>query len=578
MKAHDVQSLAGGVAPGDVVIVGSGVAGLSAALGLASTSRRVSILTKTELGGGSSLWAQGGVAAALGVDDEPRWHARDTLAAAAGLGDALVVEALTREGPERVRRLIELGGRFDRGPGGELALGREGAHSRRRILHADGDATGREMVRALRAAVLRHPSIEVHERAFALDLVLAGERVAGVLALHAAGGTVFHRAAAVVLATGGFGQLYRRTTNPLEATGDGLAMAARAGAVLADLEFVQFHPTALEVAEDPAPLVTEALRGEGAELVNDLGERFMTAVDPRAELAPRDVVARGILAQQRAGRRVFLDASEAVGGAFPRRFPTVWDHCRRHGIDPGCEPIPVTPAAHYAMAGVAVDPWGRASLPGLWACGEVTSTGVHGANRLASNSLLEALVFGARVADDVGGQPPARLHPRLASREVVWREVGPGRDASAGRGLSFAGSAGVPPASGGGDRRRLRRLMWENVGLRRDRGGLERALAELGGLFPTGPAYRPAVPRTAETGNLVTVGRLVAAAALAREESRGSHFRADFPREDPLLARRSFWTYEPEAGSGLPGSGLPESFPLVEAARPAAASAAREIA
>ncbi len=570
MRAFDVARLAGDTAAGDVVIVGSGVAGLSAALGLASAGgatapRKVTVLTKTDLGGGSSLLAQGGVAAAIGDDDSPRWHARDTLDAAAGLGDGAVIEALTREGPERVRRLIELGGRFDRDSAGELALGREGAHSRRRILHADGDATGREMVRALRAAVRRHRSIAVCEGAFALDLVLAGERVVGVLALHpggerGGGRTVFHRAAAVILATGGFGQLYLKTTNPVEATGDGLAMAARAGAVVADLEFVQFHPTALEVAEDPSPLVTEALRGEGAKLLNDRGERFMTAIDRRAELAPRDVVARGILAQQRAGRRVFLDAREALGAAFPRRFPTVWDHCRRHGIDPRSQPIPVTPAAHYAMAGVAVDAWGRASLPGLWACGEVTSTGVHGANRLASNSLLEALVFGARVADDVGGLT-LPMAPRPASPEVVWREA----------------AAGDPTCEEDG-RGRLRRLMWEQVGLRRDLTGLESALAEIETLVPTAGPRTPRIAGariagaritgawSAETGNLLTVGRLVTAAALARRESRGSHFRADFPASEPRLAQRFFWTYAPQV----------DGFPLAAAAWPAAAEAVGE--
>ena len=584
MNAVDVHSLAAETLAHDVVVVGSGIAGLSAALGLSRSGagvggRRVALLTKTDLGGGSSEWAQGGVAAAVGDGDSPGLHALDTLAAGAGIGDAAVIEILTREGPERIRRLIDLGGRFDRGADGELALGREGAHGRRRILHADGDATGREMVRALCAALRLSGRVEIHERTFVCDLVLSGDRVVGVLARRGDGRLVFHRAAAVILATGGFGQLFARTTNPVESTGDGLAIAARAGAVLADLELVQFHPTALDGDGDPSPLVTEALRGEGAWLVDDRGERFMPAIDPRAELAPRDVVARAIHARRLAGRRVFLDARSAVGEAFPDRFPTVWEHCRRHGIDPRRQPIPVTPAAHYAMAGVAVDAAGATSLPGLWACGEVTSTGVHGANRLASNSLLEALVFGARVADGVaaGLPPPPVLRP--VRPEVVWRPAknphpvpgapdplpplptlpsGEGatalpRDQTTGRGHRDEGL-----------RRRLRKLMWEKVALVRDRDGLEQALAELDRMSAAaGPATTVA---ELETRNLLLLGRLVAAAALAREETRGSHYRSDFPEPDPRFERRLFWRISDE-----------DPFPLTAVARfPEAA--AREIA
>ncbi len=410
------------------------------------------------------------------------------------------------------------------------------------------------MVRALVAEVRRHPGIELCEGAQAHDLVTAGDRVVGVIARHASGRTVFHRAAAVVLATGGLGQLYARTTNPVEATGDGLAMAARAGAQLVDLEFIQFHPTALEASRDlsrrrrahgtsslePLPLATDALRGEGAILIDDRGERFMAGVHPMAELGPRDVVARAIRRQQQAGRRVFLDAREAVGKTFPQRFPTVWDYCLGLGIDPRREPMPVTPAAHYSMAGIAVDASGRSSLPGLWACGEVASTGVHGANRLASNSLLEALVFGARVADDLGGSEP-RLAPRVAPAEVIWREPG------------AAGGAGA------GVRDDLRRLMWEHVGLERRRRGLEIALEEIEGL-----GYRLS-SRPSETRNLLTVGTLVTAAAVAREESRGSHFRSDFPEPVEALRSRRFWTY----------CGVESGFPLVTVH---AAPAAREIA
>ncbi len=543
MIASDVLREADEVATSDVIVVGSGIAGLTAALASASpppggpsAPRRVTILTKTVLGGGSSSqWAQGGVAAAMADEDSPRLHAEDTVRAAAGLGDREVIEALTREGPERIRRLIELGARFDRGPGGELRLGREGAHSRRRILHAGGDATGAEMVRALVAEVRRRGAVELHERAQVHDLVTAGDRVVGVLARHASGRTVFHRAAAVVLATGGLGQLYARTTNPVEATGDGLAMAARAGARLADLEMIQFHPTALDVSsmstDQSLPLVTEALRGEGAILIDDRGTRFMTAVHPQAELGPRDVVARAIRRRQQAGHRVFLDASAAVGDAFPERFPTVWDYCRQHRIDPRRGPIPVTPAAHYAMAGIAVDAAGRSSLPGLWACGEVTSTGVHGANRLASNSLLEALVFGARVAGDLGSEVP-RLLSRHGEAAVVWRECAPA-DRFPRRGTNERGPA----------RASIRRLMWRHVGLERDRAGLEAALDA------TSDLGRRLSARPSEARNLLTLSRLVTAAALAREESRGSHFRSDFPEPREELRQRLCWTYQPAGGA-----------------------------
>ena len=536
MKVRPVRGLCDETRTWDAVVVGSGVAGLSTALGLAP--RRVALITKAELGGGSSSqWAQGGVAAALGNNDSPRLHAEDTLVAGAGLSDPARVLDLTRRGPEHIRRLIELGGEFDQDEDGRLLLGREGAHSRRRILHADGDATGREMVRALVDAVQDLSNIEVFENAFASDLVVSGERVVGVLVRHPDGQRIFHRSAAVVLATGGFGQLYSRTTNPTAATGDGLALAARAGAELADLEFVQFHPTALDVESDPLPLCTEALRGEGALLLDDSGERFMPDVHPMAELAPRDIVARAIRARQQEGHRVWLDATEVVGARFPERFPTVFQHCRHHGIDPRTEQIPVTPAAHYAMAGIAVDASGRTSLPGLWACGEVTSTGVHGANRLASNSLLEALVTGAGVAADVGGRllPP----PNGPLPEVVWRESGDGTPEEAQR-----------------LHQRLRRLMWEHAGLLRRREGLEYSLEVLASLA----SRLPKEPN--EATNLWTLARLVSAAALYREESRGSHHRLDFPASDASWQRRLFWTYEPAAGR----------FPLVstDLKRPAA--------
>lgn len=509
-----------GVARSEVLVVGSGVAGLTAALG--SAPRRVTLLTKSALVSGSSPWAQGGIAAAVGADDSPALHAADTLAAGAGLSDPDVVALLTGEGPERIRTLLALGARFDQDAAGRLSLGREAAHGRRRILHAR-DATGAEIVRVLSEAVRQAPEIRVEEGAFAVDLVLDGPRVAGVLALHADGGRVLHLAPAVVLATGGLGRLYLHTTNPPEATGDGLAMAARAGARLVDLELVQFHPTALAAeGADPMPLLTEALRGEGAVLLDGRGRRFMPDEHPDAELAPRDVVARAIWRRQVAGEGVFLDARAAVGDRFPERFPKVFEICQRHGLDPQSEPIPVAPAAHYHMGGIAVDAAGRTSLRGLWACGEVSATGVHGANRLASNSLLEALVFGARVAEDLRREIPAGpVAVRTAGLRV--------------------------PSGAENDRKedveltvRVRRLMWERVGLVRDEAGLLAALEELESL----------ADRHAQTGgearNLLGVARLVTAAALARHESRGGHFRADVPAPDPAWQRRLFLTTAPD--------------------------------
>ncbi|MEM7582749.1 MAG: L-aspartate oxidase [Acidobacteriota bacterium] len=558
MRPVAVRTEADEVIASDVLVVGSGIAGLTAALGL--LPRRVTVLTKTDLGAGSSSqWAQGGVAAAMAASDSPRLHAEDTISAGAGLGEKTVIEILTEEGPARIRQLIELGARFDRGADGQLLLGREGAHGRRRILHAGGDATGAEMVRALAAEVRRHPGIDLWERTVVHDLVMSGERVVGVLASRG-GKTVFHRAAAVVLATGGLGQLFARTTNPLEATGDGLAMAARAGAQLVDLEMIQFHPTALEAARDlvsmqPLPLVTEALRGEGAVLIDDRGQRFMVGMHEMAELGPRDVVARAILARQKAGQRVFLDAREALAERFPERFPTVWQHCQSVGIDPRRQPIPVTPAAHYAMAGIAVDGYGQSSLPGLWACGEVSSTGIHGANRLASNSLLEALVFGARVAEDLGSATAPRSVPQTAAvrdSEVVWREFGTSHGIDAGDERAAASE--------------IRGLMWQHAGLERYRQGLETSLEQLASLGHELPS------RPSETRNLMTLGSLVTAAALAREESRGSHYRSDFPTARERFAYRFFWTYRPGTAASWRSA---DEFPLV-AKRPTLG--AREIA
>ncbi len=494
------------------LVVGAGVAGLSSALGL----RRATVLTLAPLGAaGSTAWAKGGIAAAIGPHDRPRHHAADTVAVGGGLVDEELAAALAAGGPGAIRRLVDLGARFDLAPDGELALGREAGHSRRRIVHAGGDATGAELSRALAAAVRSAPGVDVLEGAVAVDLARDGDRVTGVVAFHAGGEAVLHRAPAVVLATGGAGGVYARTTNPPDVAGDGLVLAARAGARLADLEFVQFHPTALAADLDPMPLLSEALRGEGAVLVDDEGRRFMADLHPSAELAPRDVVARAIWAVLESGRKAYLDGTGAIGEQFAGRFPAAAEAAAAAGFDPGVDRLPVSPAAHYFMGGIAVDADGRSSLPGLWAVGEVAANGLHGANRLASNSLLEGVVFGRHVARSV-------------------------RAASA----APPGSAAVPaelPEPGVGDADiidAVRELMWERVGVVRTRSGLISMLRDLRRLPPASGLRER---------NLRIVAASIAGAAMARRESRGAHFRADHPAPDPALGRRSFVDPEPVA-------------------------------
>src|SRR3954471_2822306 len=392
------------------IILGAGIAGLFTALKLAPMPSIVLAGTRPGLSG-SSAWAQGGIAAAMGEGDSWQSHAGDTITAGAGLCDPAIVELVAREAPDRIQDLIAFGTPFDRTSDGALALGREAAHSMPRIVHVKGDGAGAAISATLAARAHEANAITLLEGFHAVELAMENGRVTGLFARAGLGPDarlILFRARAVVLATGGLGALYAVTTNPLEARVEGLGMAARAGAVIADPEFVQFHPTAIAIGRDPAPLATEALRGEGAVLVNARGERFMQAVHKDAELAPRDIVARAIHHQIVSGQKFFLDCRDAIGAEFPHHFPTVYAACMSAGIDPVLAPIPVAPAAHYHMGGIASDVQGRSSLPGLWVVGECASTGLHGANRLASNSLLEGLIFGARVADDVRGQLTAR--------------------------------------------------------------------------------------------------------------------------------------------------------------------------
>jgi L-aspartate oxidase len=502
-----------------VIVVGTGIAGLVAALRAART-HHVTLVTKAEFGESNTRYAQGGIAAALSADDSVRAHIDDTLAAGAGLNARVAVEILCTEGPDRIRDLLLLGVEFDREHGGTapggLARGREAAHSSARILHAGGDATGAAIESAL-AAVVRASAVTMLEFRFVSDLVVRDGRVVGVDVVAPGGVPERHEADAVILASGGAGQLYAHTTNPAVATGDGAAAAHRAGARLADVEFYQFHPTSLAVPGNF--LVSEAVRGEGARLIDATGRRFMGDWHPDAELAPRDVVARGIARQMAAqgGAPVRLDAT-ALGAEFlSERFPGIDRVCRAHGLDWSREPIPVTPAAHYWMGGIQTDVRGRTSLPGLYAVGEVASTGVHGANRLASNSLLEALVFAWRSVDSLG-EP--------------WPDFGPA-----------TGVQSVPSddrrIAGTGDpflRAELQGLMWESAGLFRSASGLQAAAANLAGWAV--PADASSVGAL-EDRNLLDLGRLIVGAALTRRESRGAHFRDDFPATEPGFARHS---------------------------------------
>ncbi|GGM67529.1 L-aspartate oxidase [Micromonospora sonchi] len=529
-----VPNLLAAPAPGwvestDVIVVGSGVAGLTAALHLREAGLHVTVVTKVSIDEGSTRWAQGGVAAVLDPADTPRMHASDTEIAGVGLCDPAAVRVLVEEGPTRLRELMRLGAEFDRHPDGSLMLTREGGHRADRIVHAGGDATGAEIQRALHEAVRRDPWIRLVEHALVLDLLRApGDGPDGLgpacgVTLHVLGegsedGVGALLARAVVLATGGMGQIFAATTNPAVSTGDGVALAMRAGAAVTDVEFVQFHPTALIVPEQARvpgaghaqqPLVSEALRGEGAHLVDADGKRFMLGQHELAELAPRDVVAKGIhrVLLATGAEHVHLDARHLGGTFLARRFPTIVASCRAIGVDPGEDLIPVAPAAHYASGGVRTDLHGRTSIPGLYACGEVACTGVHGANRLASNSLLEGLVFSRRIAEHIASGLPEQARP---AETGAWRG-----------GAGWVVPAATTPS--------LQRAMTRGAGVLRSSATLDATAAELVELG-TGRG----TPRTAdwEATNLLTVAAALVTAAYARRETRGCHWREDFPTAD----------------------------------------------
>ncbi|MBP7776019.1 MAG: L-aspartate oxidase [Acidobacteria bacterium] len=494
----------------DFLVIGSGVAGLRAAAALAAHGT-VLVLTKAgEPAESNTGYAQGGIAAAIGEDDSPALHARDTEAAGDGLCNADAVRVLVTDGPRYVRELAAWGARFDRGPDGHFSLGREGAHSVRRVLHA-ADATGRELSRVLWQHVTALPGVRIVSLARAVCLTIDGGACVG--AQYVTGDRVVDaRATATLLATGGAGRVFRETTNPAVATGDGVALAWEAGADLADMEFVQFHPTVLAVPGTPRFLLSEALRGDGAWLLNVHGERFMTRYEAAGELASRDLVARAILRETaRTGAPVMLSMRHLDAAWVRRRFPTLAGACRERGLDLATDPVPVSPAAHYVMGGVATDIDGRTSVPGLLAAGEVACNGVHGANRLASNSLLEGLVFGARVAGAMGQAPRAGRIARLRPRG----------------GMPAAPGATVVP-----EPEAVRELMWCDVGLVRDGEGLGRAVVTLDGWRRALLAAKRGAGDP--TGALVTVAWLMARGALDRVESRGGHARADFPARDDL--------------------------------------------
>jgi len=502
----------------DVVIVGGGLAGLFCALKL--SPRPVTVIAAAPIGrGASSAWAQAGIAAAVSPGDTIDKHVADTLAAGAGIVDERIARLMASEAADRIHDLLEFGVPFDRDLEGRLQTSREAAHSENRVVRVKGDMAGKAIMEALVSAVKATPTIRLMEGYVAEEITTEGRFVTGLVARPEGGQSpkrILFPARAVVMAAGGVGHLYEITTNPTEARGGGIGMAARAGAMIADPEFVQFHPTAINVGKDPAPLATEALRGEGCTLHNSSEHRFMLDIDPAGEMAPRDIVARGIFAEVMAGRGAFLDCTKAVGARFAEEFPTVYGYCKDAEIDPVTDLIPVIPAAHYFMGGILTDADGRSSLDGLWACGEVTSTGAHGANRLASNSLLEAVVFAGRIAQNISGLLPD-------PRTNAWKDKS-GLDEDA------------LTAADGPKMKRLRSVMSSKVGVIRNGEGMKEAVRAIDELERENRSHRFA--------NTLTTAKLIAIAALTREESRGGHYRSDFPEEREEWQHRTFISLE----------------------------------
>jgi len=500
----------------DVVIIGGGLAGLFCALKMAP--RAVTVLAAAPIGrGASSAWAQAGVAAAVMPGDTVEKHLADTLSAGAGIVDEGIAGMMATEASERIHDLLEFGVPFDRDLEGQLVASREAAHSESRVIGVQGDRAGKAIMEALVTTVKNTPSIRLMEGYIAEELVIEHHKLTGVYARPESGSSP-HRILlpvnAVIMASGGVGHLYEVTTNPPQARGGGCGMAARAGAIIADAEFVQFHPTAIKTGKDPAPLATEALRGEGCTLVNDAGERFMTKVHELAELAPRDVVAMAIFEEVAAGRGAWLDARDAVGEHMEKEFPTVYGYCMEAGIDPAKDLIPVIPAAHYHMGGIFTDVDGRTSIDGLYACGEVTSTGAHGANRLASNSLLEAVVFASRIAENVLEHYPTSKISQILERPPAQEKVDTDKTKMA----------------------KLRAAMAKWVGVSRNEQGLKEAIRTIAGLEENNTSARFL--------NCLTTAKFIAVSALLREESRGGHRRSDFPEEQSEWQKRTFMTLE----------------------------------